>query len=282
MEIRIITPSTGLRNKIDWENQKDRIYYVGKSEKQLYEDKGLTVIEMPDGLCRSQARKFIVENETKPFFMIDDDVPYFLLWEYKEKAISKKISVLEACQLLSEKIIEFNIQDRAMVDFGNSYARFQCKNKPKFSPCSFVHKAFYVNPKILKQLNINYCDFDCQDDLEICLRLWEVGNYPMRYSLTTPYLRFHKEEDSITWKNNKRTRIVCDSYLRWGKIITLVPSGNTKEKVIGAINCAVNLLKKIIKNQGYNWDKTPDPVIKKLIEEKKYNELYDLIKQGEL
>jgi hypothetical protein len=274
---KIITPSTGLRDKIDWENQKDRIYYVANNEKHLYEDRGLTVVEMPDNLCRSQARRFIVENETEPFFMIDDDIPYFILWQNKDKPESRKISVYEACQLLLEKIIEFNLQDRALIDFGNkAYSRLECKRGINFMNCLGAYKAYYINPQILKKLNINFPNFDCQEDLELGLQLWEAGNYTKKFTLIIPYYLFYKDEDSVTWKNNKRTKASCDIYLRWGNIIKLFPDNNTKKKVIRC-GCPVRVIKKIIKNEGYNWDKTPDPVIKKLIEDEKYEELYDML-----
>jgi hypothetical protein len=283
--MRIITPSKGLRNKINFSDMKNRIFYVAKSESSKYKDLGLNVIEAPDDLCRSQMRRLVIDNETEPFFMIDDDIDKFLYYNRYEndKPIYEELSVKQACEHISNKIKEYNLTDKVIVDFGNKYARLNCE-KEFFHECANVFKAFYINPNILKQLNVNFPDYESQDDLELCLRLWELGkNIPVKYSLLKPNLIFESDKNSITWVNNKRTKNVCESYLRWGEIISLKPFKNGYKKGLRASVTPQKLRKHFNDSNGFilGNKKIYDPKLKNLIEKEKYDEVYDYINESE-
>jgi hypothetical protein len=281
--IKIITASKGLRSKINFGEMKDRLFYVSKSEANMYRDKGLSVIEIPDNLSRSQVRRLIIENEKEPFFMIDDDIDKFSL--YKSDTSYETLTPRQACDYVYERMIKFNMLEKVIVDIGNMYARFSC-DKECFRECAVVFKAFYINPKILKELNINFPDYESQDDVELCLQLWELGkNIPVKYSLIKPHLKYEKDKDSATWQNNKRTIKVCETYLRWGRVISLAPMKNGYEYGLRVKVSSMDLRKiseKILTN-GFNWnknntwDKTPDPIIKDLIEKGKYKEVYEYV-----
>jgi hypothetical protein len=281
--MKIITASTGARNKIKFSEMNDRIFYIAKCEIEKYRELGVkNIIEAPDGLCRAQMRKYIVENEKEPFIYIDDDIKNFYLYRYDselKKSVYKIITVKEAADYMCKKIIEYNLTDKAIIDFGNNYANFNCK-KDYFYECANVFKAFYINPIILKKLNINFPNYESQDDLEMCLKLWKHGkNIPIKYNLLKPNLIYTSDKNSVTWFNNKRTEKVCDSYLRWGNIIELTPFKNGYEKGLRAGVTATKLKKYFNKKNGFFWGNKNkyDLKLKELIEKKDYDAVYNYI-----
>jgi hypothetical protein len=231
-----------LENCANTLNRKVYIY-VNKDDFHNYEGKYKNVeFIIYDGIFgRPFIRNYIVDHQynilhNNRIFLIDDDIECGLYYFKSDKDYNSKIKVnlYQTCKIIEDTAFTYDVKkgndgpvlgkawDVSPAIGLHFYCQFfNFQNHPAFVYNSFPNKFYYLNLKVLHDINVNFEKSDLfPDDFDFNIQLYEKNYYQPIFSFMSMYYKNSTDKDSSTWgSKEKRLEGVMRLYLKWGNLL---------------------------------------------------------------